>query len=79
MEPFFIEILPESASRKSPSSHEGEEWIVVLKGSIEIMYGRETYVLGEGDSVYYNSVVPHYVSCQGEEEAQIHAVIYVPE
>lgn len=79
MEPFFIEILPESASRKTLSSHEGEEWIAVLKGSIEVIYGKETYILGEGDSVYYNSVVPHYVSCRGGEKAQIHAVIYIPE
>lgn len=79
MEPFFIEILPESASRKVLSSHEGEEWIVVVKGEIEVLYGKETYILGEGDSVYYNSIVPHYVSCRGEENAQIHAVIYIPE
>ncbi|KJS03560.1 MAG: DNA-binding protein [Desulfobulbaceae bacterium BRH_c16a] len=79
MEPFFIEILPESASQKTLSSHEGEEWIAVLKGSIEVIYGKETYILEEGDSVYYNSVVPHYVSCRGGEKAQIHAVIYIPE
>lgn len=79
MEPFFVEILPESANRKTLSSHEGEEWIAVLKGSIEVIYGKETYVLKEGDSVYYNSVVPHYVSCVGDEKAQIHAVIYIPE
>lgn len=79
MEPFFIEIMPQSASKKELSSHEGEEWIVVVKGVVEIIYGKETYVLEEGDSVYYNSVVPHYVSCIGEEKAQIHAVIYIPE
>ena len=79
MEPFFIEVMPESASKKTLSSHEGEEWIAVLKGSIEVIYGKETYVLEEGDSVYYNSVVPHYVSARGGEKAQIHAVIYIPE
>lgn len=79
MEPFFIEILPESASSKPLSSHEGEEWIAVIKGEIEVIYGKETYVLSEGDSVYYNSIVPHYVSCKGKEKAQIHAVIYIPE
>ncbi|MFN2355570.1 MAG: helix-turn-helix domain-containing protein [Desulfopila sp.] len=79
MEPFFIEIMPESASRKVLSSHEGEEWIAVVKGSIEIIYGKESYILEEGDSVYYNSVVPHYVSCNGGTRAHIHAVIYIPE
>ena len=79
MEPFFIEIFPESANKKVLSAHEGEEWIVVVKGTVEIIYGKETYVLNEGDSVYYNSVVPHYVSSVGDEKAQIHAVIYIPE
>ncbi|MDY0223675.1 MAG: cupin domain-containing protein [Desulfobacterium sp.] len=79
MEPFFVEILPESAKTKELSSHEGEEFIAVVKGSIEIIYGKETHVLNPGDSVYYNSIVPHYVSCAGEEKAEIHAVIYIPE
>jgi transcriptional regulator with XRE-family HTH domain len=79
MEPFFVEILPESATNKALSSHEGEEWIIVVKGSIEVIYGKETYILNKGDSVYYNSVVPHYVSCLGDENAQIHAVIYIPQ
>ncbi len=79
MEPFFVEILPESAKEKTMSSHEGEEFIAVLKGSIEVIYGNETYILNAGDSVYYNSIVPHYVSCIGPEKAEIHAVIYIPE
>ena len=78
MEPFFVEILPESAKEKTLSSHEGEEFIVVEKGCIEIIYGKETYQLNQGDSVYYNSVVPHYVSCVGDENAEIFAVIYIP-
>jgi transcriptional regulator with XRE-family HTH domain len=79
MEPFFIEILPDSAKEKILSSHEGEEFIAVIKGSIEIIYGKETQVLNEGDSAYYNSIVPHYVSCVGDDKAKIHAVIYIPE
>ncbi|MEA1969053.1 MAG: cupin domain-containing protein [Thermodesulfobacteriota bacterium] len=78
MEPFFVEILPESAREKKLSSHEGEEFIAVQKGCVEIIYGKETYILNEGDSVYYNSVVPHYVSCSGDEKAEIYAVIYIP-
>ena len=79
MEPFFIEVMPESAKKKTLSSHEGEEWIAVIEGEIEIIYGKETHLLGKGDSVYYNSVVPHYVSCRGDEKAQIYAVLYIPE
>lgn len=79
MEPFFIDILPESAAEKKLSSHEGEEFIVVISGRIEVIHGKETRILEPGDSIYYNSVVPHHVSCVGEEKASIYAVLYFPE
>jgi transcriptional regulator with XRE-family HTH domain len=79
MEPFFIQITPEAAREKQPNSHEGEEFIVVVSGRVEIIYGQESYELGPGDSIYYNSVVPHYVSCLSQEPAEIYAVLYFPE
>jgi transcriptional regulator with XRE-family HTH domain len=79
MEPFFVELLPESATEKHLSSHEGEEFIVVHSGHVEIVYGKETYRLAQGDSIYYNSIVPHYVSCHGAATASIYAVLYFPD
>lgn len=79
MEPFFIEILPESAKEKKLSSHEGEEFIVVISGEVEVIYGQDTHQLKPGDSIYYNSIVPHYVSCESNEKASIYAVLYIPE
>jgi transcriptional regulator with XRE-family HTH domain len=79
MEPFFVELLPESATEKHLSSHEGEEFIVVHSGHVEIVYGKETHRLAEGDSIYYNSIVPHYVSCHGAATASIYAVLYFPD
>ncbi|MFZ2448763.1 MAG: cupin domain-containing protein [Syntrophobacteraceae bacterium] len=78
MEPFYIEILPEPAEDKKLSFHEGEEFIVVLSGEVEVYYGNEFHVLKAGDSIYYNSVIPHYVSCRGPK-AEIYAVLYFPE
>ncbi len=78
MEPFFIQILPESAKGKDLSSHEGEEFIVVISGRVEIIYGEQTHVLEPGDSIYYNSIIPHHVSCFGDEPAEIYAVLYLP-
>jgi len=79
MEPFFVELLPESAVEKTLSSHEGEEFIVVHSGQVEIVYGKEVHRLDAGDSIYYNSVVPHYVACLGDAPASIYAVLYFPE
>lgn len=76
MEPFFVEILEESAG-EADSSHEGEEFLVVASGEVEVRYAGRTHRLGPGDSIYYNSVVPHRVSSVGGP-ASIYAVLYFP-
>jgi len=78
MEPFFIELMPESAKDTSLSSHEGEEFIICQKGKVRVTYGQEESVLEPGDSIYFNSIVPHNVACGGDEKAEIYAVLYFP-
>jgi transcriptional regulator with XRE-family HTH domain len=79
MEPFFIEMNPEPEAEQKLSSHEGEEFIVVVSGRVQLVYGRETTILGPGDSIYYNSVVPHNLSAAADGPASIYAVLYFPE
>jgi len=79
MEPFFVELLPESSKDKTLSSHEGEEFIIVYSGKVELVYGEEVFQLESGDSVYYNSSTPHNVSCLGDQISTIYAVLYIPE
>jgi transcriptional regulator with XRE-family HTH domain len=78
MEPFMIDVKPRSSEAPPLSAHEGEEFIYVLSGAIQINYGKSTYELEAGESIYYDSVVPHDVHARGEENARILAVIYVP-
>jgi len=79
MEPFFIEMLPESGKDTTLSSHEGEEFIAVQSGKMRLIYGQEESILEAGDTVYFNSVVPHHVGCYGDEKCDIYAVLYFPE
>jgi transcriptional regulator with XRE-family HTH domain len=76
MEPFIIDVHPQKGEHPL-SSHEGEEFIYVLEGEIEILYGKETYNLEAGDSIYYDSVVPHDLHAV-DEDAKIMAVVYTP-
>ena len=78
MEPFLIDIHPASATDARPSTHEGEEFIYVLSGEIEIQYGRDVYRLSPGDSIYYDSIVPHHVHSAGASEARVLGVVYAP-
>jgi transcriptional regulator with XRE-family HTH domain len=78
MEPFLIDIHPSSAQEANPSTHEGEEFIYVFSGQVEILYGTDVYRLSAGDSIYYDSIVAHNVHCAGDGPAQILAVVYAP-
>ncbi|HEY3360355.1 MAG TPA: XRE family transcriptional regulator [Methanosarcina sp.] len=78
MEPFIIDIHPSPNESHKPSSHEGEEFLYVLSGEIEIFYGKDIQRLSAGDSIYYDSIVPHDVHVAGEGDARILAVVYAP-
>ena len=78
MEPFVIDINPEESPAFQLSAHEGEEFIYVMQGEVEIVYGKETYKLGEGDSIFYDSIVKHHVHGAPGKSAKILAVVYIP-
>ena len=79
MEPFTIYIAPtQDGVDFLTSTHEGEEFIYCIEGSVEITYGTGTYILEEGDSIYYDSIVAHHVHAATEEGAKILAVVYTP-
>ena len=78
MEPFLIDIQPSTVNEPILSSHEGEEFIYVLEGCVEITYGKDTYVLNPGDSIYYDSIVTHNVHAGADCPAKILAVVYIP-
>jgi len=76
MEPFIVDI--ESDAKQEKSVHEGEEFIHVLSGEMLLEYGADSHILKAGDSVYYDSIVPHRVLAAGGAPARILAVIYTP-
>lgn len=78
MEPFIIDINPEENSNFQLSAHEGEEFIYVMQGEVEIAYGKESYTLKEGDSIFYDSIVKHHVHGAPGKSAKILAVVYIP-
>ncbi|WP_028912285.1 helix-turn-helix domain-containing protein [Prevotella sp. MA2016] len=78
MEPFVIDINPEENPNFQLSDHEGEEFIYVMEGEVELVYGKETYHLTEGDTIYYDSIVKHHLHGAPGKSAKILAVVYIP-
>ena len=75
MEPFMVTLMP-SRARKELSTHEGQEFIYILEGAMEVTLENFTDVLYPGDSIYYDSTIPHLVRCHGDKETVILAVLY---
>ena len=54
-----ISIEPGGDYGEVPLGHEGDEFGIILEGSMEITVNNDTYLLGEGDSIYIESYSPH--------------------
>ncbi|MFH2059339.1 MAG: XRE family transcriptional regulator [Pseudomonadota bacterium] len=73
MEALIVQL--EQCRESEISIHNGEEFIFVLEGVVNLNIGKETYDLEPGDSAYYLSTTSHFISAKSEK-ATILAVLY---
>lgn len=78
MEPFIIDIEATDENKYELSSHEGEEFVYVMEGAIEVCHSKNKYVIKAGDTIYYDSIVPHHLHGYQGQAAKILAVVYTP-
>ena len=76
MEPFIVTLEPATIKTSKNSFHEGEEFIFVLEGEMEVVLENHMDILYPGDSIYYDSNIPHRVQCHQDKIAKILAVLY---
>ena len=74
MDPFFL-TLNDIATNTGTYSHEGEEFLFVMKGAAELLLDDERIILGEGDSVYFDSTLKHRLLSLGGGEVKVLAVV----
>jgi len=58
--------------------HDGEEFVYLLSGNIEVLVGDNVNILKEGDSLHFNSGIRHKLRNLGKETAVLIVVLYVP-
>ena len=58
--------------------HEGEEFVYVLSGTMEITVGEHVNRLKAGDSLHFNSGIKHNLKNIGGQDAELLVVIYQP-
>lgn len=74
MEPFIV--MPSFDKKPQRFTHDGEEFMHIFEGPFELVYGDETYILEKGDSIYFDSSVPHCGRSIGKERAKVLVVLY---
>lgn len=75
MEPFLV-TLEAAETEEERSTHDGQEFIFVLQGQMEVRLGEEVHILDPGDAIYYDSTIPHLVKTHGKKTTKILAVLY---
>lgn len=70
MEPHLFRVAPEAGSG-DPYTHEGEEFLYVLRGELEITLDGEEHRLKPGDSFYFESSTPHRWKNPGRKETLV--------
>jgi len=73
MEPMLVTLEPGAVAE--PVTHKGQEFNMVLKGSVMITIGFNKILLATGDSIYFNPELPHSQHAVGEEPAVFLTVI----
>ncbi len=61
-EPYWVKYEYSASQQNKPihlTTHSGQEFDLVLSGKLKVQIGDHVEVLGEGDSIYYNSSTPH--------------------
>jgi transcriptional regulator with XRE-family HTH domain len=77
MEPFLLSFDP-NVPQGAAITHDGQEFVYVVEGVIELFYDGRSYRLEKGDSAYLSSSRPHTFHGVGDGVAQMLAVVSSP-
>ncbi len=77
-EPYYVTYDYDEAQQHMPihlTTHSGQEFDIVLSGQLKVQVGEHVEILGEGDSILYNSSTPHGMIAVGGKPCVFCAVV----
>ena len=74
MQPLEVTINPSDEPAKLVQ-HSGQEFNLVLEGSLIVVWGDREFRLEPGDSIYFNPTIPHGQRCAGTVPARFVTII----
>lgn len=70
MTPLFLEV-PAGIARKELLPHEGQEFLMVVEGAVDLEYGDEKHHLQAGDCAYFDASIKHRVVSANNKTAKV--------
>lgn len=75
-EPFLVTVLPNNDTTLSMNSHPGQEFNYVVEGTLMIVIDGKEFILNKGDSLYFDSGLPHGMKALDNQRAEFLAIIF---
>ena len=74
-DPYFVVVEPKEDPEVTFNSHPGQEFHYVLEGQLKVCVGESELILSPGDSVYFDSAIPHGMQAMNGRVARFLAVV----
>ena len=75
-DPFMVLVEPKSEGTKvEQNAHEGQEFNYVTEGRLELTIKNKVLILNEGDSIYFDSSLPHCMRALDGKSVRFLAII----
>ena len=58
-DPFYVIVEPKEDPEITLNAHPGQEFNYALEGQLKIVIGNNEVILNPGDSIYFDSAIPH--------------------
>ncbi len=81
-EPLFVHSTFDEKAQLRPmevTTHEGQECDIVINGNLKVQIGDHTEILGPGDSIYFDSTVPHGLLATNGADCEFYAIVLTPD
>src|SRR5271157_4321475 len=75
---YLVALEPKKQHEMVAYKHEGEEFMYVLEGRVEVTVGEEIYELKKGQTIHFNSGVTHNLRNLSSKDSKLIVVVYTP-
>jgi quercetin dioxygenase-like cupin family protein len=75
---YLVALEPKKQHEMVAYKHEGEEFMYVLEGKIQVTVGEQVYELKKGQTIHFNSGVTHNLRNLSSKDSKLIVVVYTP-